>query len=318
MLKIEYNAKSFPKSIYGGPLQGKKTLITDWHEVVWAAITVGKRNSAQISSHGALSLYEIINRSTLVWLTLKQNANKLEKSSVYTYMDPTEKTFVSFSLGMIMSKLFALRLLGIPWLEHVSSVNSSVVTKTQTKSRPDLIGLNKRKEYIIFEAKGRSNNFDSAVQAKAKNQTKVIHKIVSLQPGSLQPVSLQPVLRVACQSYFNNSLEVCIEDPDDIQEEPINIEISEIDYFESYYSIFKSILITDQSLLKKIGIQIAFSSSLHSALKKRKYEALFNVAKKKDVYFDKDGFKCFPDGLKIKLDPTLWGDELLAVEPDQR
>lgn len=198
--------------------------------------------------------------------------------------------------------------LGIPWLEHVSSVNSSVVTKTQTKSRPDLIGLNKRKEYIIFEAKGRSNNFDSAVQAKAKNQTKVIHKIGSLQP----------VLRVACQSYFNNSLEVYIEDPEDIQEEPINIEISETDYFESYYSIFKGILRTDQSLLKQIGIQIAFSSSLHSALKKRKYEALFNVAKKKDVYFDKDGFKCFPDGLKIKLDPTLWGDELLAVEPDQR
>ncbi|MGL6004020.1 hypothetical protein [Aeromonas sobria] len=308
MLKIEYNAKSFPKSIYGGQLQGKNTLITDWHEVVWAAITVGKRNSAQISSHGALSLYEIINRSTLVWLTLKQNANKLEKSSVYTDMDPTEKTFVSFSLGMIMSKLFALKLLGIPWLEHVSSVNSSVVTKTQTKSRPDLIGLNKRKEYIIFEAKGRSNNFDSAVQAKAKNQTKVIHKIGSLQP----------VLRVACQSYFNNSLEVYIEDPEDIQEEPINIEISETDYFESYYSIFKGILRTDQSLLKQIGIQIAFSSSLHSALKKRKYEALFNVAKKKDVYFDKDGFKCFPDGLKIKLDPTLWGDELLAVEPDQR
>ncbi|ELM3615339.1 hypothetical protein RYR54_000952 [Aeromonas sobria] len=308
MLKIEYNAKSFPKSIYGGQLQGKNTLITDWHEVVWAAITVGKRNSAQISSHGALSLYEIINRSTLVWLTLKQNANKLEKSSVYTDMDPTEKTFVSFSLGMIMSKIFALKLLGIPWLEHVSSVNSSVVTKTQTKSRPDLIGLNKRKEYIIFEAKGRSNNFDSAVQAKAKNQTKVIHKIGSLQP----------VLRVACQSYFNNSLEVYIEDPEDIQEEPINIEISETDYFESYYSIFKGILRTDQSLLKQIGIQIAFSSSLHSALKKRKYEALFNVAKKKDVYFDKDGFKCFPDGLKIKLDPTLWGDELLAVEPDQR
>lgn len=308
MLKIKYNAKAFPKSLYGKPLQGVNTLSTDWHEIIWAAITVGKRNSVQISSHGVFSLFEIINRSSLIWMSLKQNSNQLEKSDVYLEMDPTEKVFVSFSLGMVMSKLFALKLLGIPWLEHVANVNSSISTKTTTKSRPDLIGLNVRKEFVIFEAKGRTNNFNNAAQVTAKGQTKVIHKIGAVQP----------VLRVACQSYFKNTLEVFIEDPEEIQEEPIDIKVVEHDYFKSYYSIFQKLTEEDLSQLKPIGVEIQFSETLSEAFKTGKYEALFEGASEDKVYFDNDGFKCFPDGLKIKLDTDLWNEELLKMEPDLR
>ncbi|ELP5903215.1 hypothetical protein QTV49_005282 [Vibrio vulnificus] len=308
MLKIKYNAKAFPNSLYGKHLQGVNTLRTDWHEIIWAAITVGKRNSVQISSHGVFSLFEIINRSTLIWMSLKQNSNQLEKSDVYLDMDPTEKVFVSFSLGMVMPKLFALRLLGIPWLEHVANVNSSISTKTATKSRPDLIGLNVRKEFVIFEAKGRTNNFDNAAQATAKGQTKVIHKIGAVQP----------VLRVACQSYFKNTLEVFIEDPEELQEEPIDIEVLEHDYFKSYYSIFQTLTEEDLSQLKPIGVEIRFSETLSEAFKTGKYEALLEGVNEDKVYFDNDGFKCFPDGLEIKLDTDLWNEELLKMEPDLR
>ncbi|MCF4172730.1 hypothetical protein [Vibrio sp. McD22-P3] len=308
MLEIEYKARAFPKSLYGKKLQGRHTLITDWHEVIWAAITVGKRNSAQISTHGVFSIYEIINRSTLIWSTLKQNAKKLEKSGIYTDMDPTEKVFVSFSLGMVMSKLFALKLLGVPWLEHVANVNSSITTKKQTKSRPDLIGLNPRKEFVIFEAKGRTNNFDNAAQRTAKEQTKVIHKIGMSQP----------ILRVACQSYFKNSLKVFIEDPEEIQDESINIEVSEKDYFQSYYSLFQNFMRTEQILLKPVGVEIGFSDALVKAFVSGNYEDLVMEAQEKELSFDNKGFKCFPDGLKIKLDPDLWSDELLEIEPEQR
>ncbi|MEE1672441.1 hypothetical protein SNR37_001762 [Agarivorans aestuarii] len=308
MLKIKYKAKAFPKSLYGKYLQGEHTLSTDWHEIIWAAITVGKRNSVQISSHGVFSLFEIINRSTLIWMSLKQNSNQLEKSGVYLDMDPTEKVFVSFSLGMVMSKLFALRLLGIPWLEHVANVNSSISTKTTTKSRPDLIGLNVRKEFVIFEAKGRTNNFNNLAQTTAKGQTKVIHKIGTVQPA----------LRVACQSYFKNTLEVFIEDPEEIQDEPIDIEVLKHDYFKSYYSIFQKLTEEELSQLKPIGVEIRFSETLSEAFKAGKYEVLFEGVSEDKVYFDKDGFKCFPDGLKIRLDADLWNEELLKMEPDLR
>ncbi|HIF9121012.1 TPA: hypothetical protein ACX6O4_001455 [Photobacterium damselae] len=308
MLKIKYKAKAFPKSLYGKLLQGENTLNTDWHEIIWAAITVGKSNSVQISSHGVFSLFEIINRSSLIWMTLKQSSNQLEKSSVYLDMDPTEKVFVSFSLGMVMSKLFALRLLDIPWLEHVANVNSSISTKIMTKSRPDLIGLSVRNEFVIFEAKGRTNNFNNAAQTTAKEQTKVIHKIGADQP----------VLRVACQSYFKNTLEVFIEDPEEIEEKTIDIDVLKDDYFRSYYSIFQKLAEEELSQLKSIGVEIRFSEALSQAFKTGKYETLFKETNKDIIYFDNDGFKCFPDGLKIKLDSDLWNEELLKMEPDLR
>ena len=66
MLKIKYTAKAFPKCLYGAHLQGAHTLSTDWHEIIWAAITVGKRNLVQIGSNGVFSRAEIINRSVLL------------------------------------------------------------------------------------------------------------------------------------------------------------------------------------------------------------------------------------------------------------
>ncbi len=47
------------------------------------------------------------------------------------------------------------------------------------------------------------------------------------------------------------------------------------------------------------------------------YTAIEGVKEDK-VYFDNDGFKCFPDGLKIRLDTDLWNEELLKMEPDLR
>lgn len=306
MLKIKYEARAFPKSLDGKELNGTHTLSTDWHEIIWAAITVGKRNSAQISSHGIYSIYEIINRSTLVWSNLKQNSNHLEQTTVYRNMDPTEKVFVSFSLGMVMSKLFALKLLEVSWLEHVANVNSSITTKTQTKSRPDLIGLNARGDYVIFEAKGRTNSFDQKAQITAKEQTKVIDKIGAIKP----------ILRVACQSYFKNVLEVRIEDPEEIQEESIDIEVSEKEYFQLYYSLFQRLTEQELELLKPVGIEIGFTDTLIEALKSREFKEL--TTKTKEPYFDNNGFKCFPDGLKIKLNPELWSEQTLEMEPEQR
>ncbi|HIF9443475.1 TPA: hypothetical protein ACX6SK_003788, partial [Photobacterium damselae] len=72
------------------------------------------------------------------------------------------------------------------------------------------------------------------------------------------------------------------------------------------------------SQLKSIGVEIRFSEALSQAFKTGKYETLFKETNKDIIYFDNDGFKCFPDGLKIKLDSDLWNEELLKMEPDLR
>ena len=204
MIDIKYKAESFSKELYGSKLHGKKTLSVDWHDLVWAAVTVGKRNRAQITKNGIYSIYEIINRSSLIWFSLRLESGQLVKTDIYKEMDPTEKVFVSFSLGMAIAKLFSEKLLNTPWLEHVANIDKSISISKKTKSRPDLIGLNHRREFLVVEAKGRTNNFDKNAQNTAKNQTKVI-SMVAGQP---------PVLRVASQSYFKDYLKVYFEDPE--------------------------------------------------------------------------------------------------------
>lgn len=256
MLEIKYKASHFPITIYGRKLSGVHVLSTDWHEIIWSAITVGKKNASDINKHGKYSIYEIMSRAMLIWTSLKSSKGYLEKSSVYQNMDPTEKGFVSFSLGMTMSKLLASKLLNVHWLEHVANINTSVTTRVETKSRPDLIGLNARKEFVIIEAKGRSNAFNYDAQSKAKRQTRVINRVDNKQP----------VLRVASQSYFENFLEVEFEDPEDINPDSIDVETSLETYFEKYYSIFYNLDNESYGLLKSMGIEISLSDELSLAI----------------------------------------------------
>ena len=306
MIKIHYMADDFPKKIYGKQLSGSHTLFTDWHEVIWAAITVGKRNTRHITKHGIYSAYEIINRAMLIWTSLKLESNFLQKTDVYKEMDPTEKVFVSFSLGMTMSKLLACRLLGVHWLQHVAYVNKNISTRKTTRSRPDLIGLNKRHDFVVFEAKGRSNKYDDAAQITAKNQTKVISKISGRYP----------VLRVACQSYFDENLRVYIQDPEDISINSLEVETDLNHYLKGYYSLFDDLDDVNTTFLKSIGIEIDFSESLSLALKK---ESFYNFRSNiEQPEFDKYDFKCFPDGIKIKLNNEIWSNERLSLEPKNR
>jgi len=320
MIKIPYVAKAFPKSIYGSLLQGNKSLSIDWYDLIWAAITVGKKNKSQISKHGIYSIYEIINRSTLVWTSLKSDSSDLVKTDIYKDMDPTEKAFISFSLGMMVSKLFSDKLLNVPWLEHISNFSGTLKTYGKTKSRPDLIGLNNRGEYVIVEAKGRTNEFDSIAQLKAKSQSKVIASV----GGN------KPILRVASQSYFKNCLKVHFEDPEGIDEESIDLEISEDDFFRTYYGRFSSLTENDLSLLKPLGIQLSFTKELAECFKLDNYSKL--IVKEKNGseddtdsadaadtgYIDNTGFKVFSDGLMIKLKPEIWGESNMNLEPKVR
>lgn len=306
MLKIKYTASHFPKTIYGNKLVGTHTLLTDWHEIIWAAITVGKRNATEVSKHGKYSAYDIMSRAMLVWTSLKSSGGYLEKSSVYQDMDPTEKGFVSFSLGMAISKLFMSKLLNVHWLVHVANINNSIKTRTKTQSRPDLIGLTTKKEFVIVEAKGRSNGFNLKAQTKAKEQTKVISTIDSKNPK----------LRVASQCYFDDFLEVCIEDPEDIIQDAIEVETDFNIYFEKYYGFFYNLENEELDLLKSIGIEISLSNDLAIAIRDNSFKN-FNV-RNDSPPLDESGFRCFPDGIKIKLNPDFWAEEALELEPENR
>ncbi len=217
---IPYKAVGFGPSIRAGNLS------VTWAELVWGAVTYGKSSSCYHLKHPGHSRAEKKYRTYLLYTCLTQKDSNLFKSGLYAEMDQTEKGAASYFLGMTLTKLFAGRLLGTPLLWHVST-SSQAISFIPGKSRPDLIGCSSRlNEWIVAEAKGRSDGFDSSALSKAKAQSQMITTINGKAPK----------FRFGSESYFSPHLCIELEDPPAIKKAaPVEFKIAEA--VGEYYSI---------------------------------------------------------------------------------
>mgnify|MGYP007088122501 CR=1 FL=1 len=154
-------------------------------------MTMGKPGVAFLFSHGWHSVSDLVVRSHTVYANLRGSSKYIEKSSLYAGLDPTEKSGVSYFMGMVAAKVLGARLLDTPWLFHVSLIQAlggSVVLKA--KSEPDLVGLRRNRQWIVAEAKGRTWGYSASVMTAAKQQTRQLRTINGQYPS----------LRVAIQA----------------------------------------------------------------------------------------------------------------------
>ena len=88
-LQIRYTSQDFPSGIV--PAWG--SLQTDWDDLLWAAVTVGRPNTAYVFRHGLASLYEALFRLSLVHMALEQrpSARSFCRTRAFKALDPTEK-----------------------------------------------------------------------------------------------------------------------------------------------------------------------------------------------------------------------------------
>lgn len=164
-MEITYNSQNFPRR-FGADFQGTHQLQFTVQELMWSAITVGRANLIDVLINGIYSEYEILYRASILVANLALNGTRLVKSSAYEYLDPSEKSAVSYFLGLTFTKLLSAKLLNIPWLLHIDvyrdqfSRNGQAFGFGSSRSRPDLIGLNNRRSWAIMESKGRTNTMD--------------------------------------------------------------------------------------------------------------------------------------------------------------
>ncbi len=162
-------------------------------ELFWAAITVGRPCLQDVLAHGQYSLYEILGRWGMIRanLTLEPTSSSLHNSEAFKALDPTEKAWVNFSLGMVFTKIFAEKVLGMPWLMHFKWFAGAHSVKVRRgKSTPDFIGLDPATgEYHVLEAKGRNSGFAQTVLDGAKEQANRVvnidNKACKLHIGAL-------------------------------------------------------------------------------------------------------------------------------------
>jgi hypothetical protein len=223
---ITYTAQGFPPSA-GRKLQGSRTERFTWAELVHAAITVGRKNWTDVLQHGNYSLLEILWRTAMLRGNLRGTSGRIARSSAYRGLDRSEKGAVSFFLGLCAAKLFAERLLDVPWLLHLDVYRALVNPTFTTSKRPDFVGMDAVGHWIVAEAKGRTGKAPPGLLDKAKSQT-----------GALSTVSGQlPVLRVAIATFFSSGfLEVQLCDPVDSEKTAVPLLIDPEELARAYYA----------------------------------------------------------------------------------
>lgn len=266
MPKIKYRPSGFPP---GSPSNLLKTQDLDitLAEFIWGCITVGKFGLLDLTYFGVKSFHEIFFKWHLLFANLDITKGRFSKTFLYENLDPTEKAVVSYYLGMTCAKVFADRRLNTPWLYHVSKINLLTITFHPGDSRPDLIGDDINGNWIVVEAKGRTNRCCSKTMLAAKKQTLQINKI----NGKL------PIFRVAFQSYFNKYLELAVNDPPEPDRNAKNLNFDEAFAIRQYYEYLVNILIDSNASrdtkhgsiriieFKEIGLTVGLLESIIGA-----------------------------------------------------
>jgi hypothetical protein len=222
---IEYESEGFAAG--AAVANGKATLSTNWNELLWAALTVGRPNRQYVFKNGNASMYEAVFRLSMMRMALEQNSPaswRLRRTDAAKTLDPSEKGAVNYFLGLVVCKLFADRLLNAPWMMHLDIWRSQLGAVLTGRSRPDLVGkIRGGNSWIALECKGRVSKPDSDSKNKAKDQAL---RLVSVN-------GVAPSLHIGGFAYFRSDvLQFYWRDPTPERpiKNPIHVEVAESDW----------------------------------------------------------------------------------------
>lgn len=246
MTYIPYNAEGFSirQSPAGCTLPGRGTLSTNWCELAWAAITVGRANFTDVTRHNHWSLDEMMYRLLIVKANLAEDKAALCKSPAYSALEASEKGAVSYFIGQTMMHLLVSRCFNILWTLHAKVYGPSYNVQYSSSRRPDFIGQDFAGKWYVLESKGRSREFNQ----KAMNDAKIQTAGVSINGKS-------PHLSIVCQSHFTKSdmlnLRVAASA---IKKDSLDRSIPELLLAQHHYHIVASALIHNVNSLKRVRV----------------------------------------------------------------
>lgn len=226
-MRVGYTASGYPAH-YGPSLVGTQLLDITWGELVWASVTVGRQGWRDVFANGRYSIHQAIFRESMIYANLRENSRGLlARSAAYADLDPSEKSAVSYFLGLTLSRLMCHRFFNIAWLMHLDRYTALLRPRLSGRSRPDLVGMNNRRDWIIAESKGRSNGLLLNDLTKAKAQTRKLRMVAGAYPA----------LRCAIVTHFKgNTLHVTTADPEGWDKEASDLELNPDDFMRDYYS----------------------------------------------------------------------------------
>lgn len=211
----------------GEAFTARGEIVFSWEELCRAAVTVGRRSWADVLEFGTYSIFEIMWRLAILRANLvEQRDGTLRKSRAFERLDPSEKSSISYFLGLVVTKLIADKLFGVTWLLHLDVYFQQLNPTLRLPNRPDFVGLNTTNLWVVIESKGRTGGVPTTLMASAKLQTRSLRNV----GGEL------PVLRAAVASYFSGkNLRARIRDPEAYVDNAPDVPVDPKEFIRAYY-----------------------------------------------------------------------------------
>lgn len=183
-MAIVVRVAGFPTP-YRGLNTAGKTIKVSTADVARAAVTVGGPvdGTAWRRTQRRVGIIATVHAA----LAEKRGTHPIRTSTLYERLETTEKSGVSFRLGMAFAAVVAEGILEIKVLEHLNHSNS-ILFPRGGKRRADLFGLDARGDCHVIEAKSRTHGHDRDLVDYAKSQAANI-KVVDVSTGPYTPVT---------------------------------------------------------------------------------------------------------------------------------
>lgn len=273
-------------------------------------------------SHGVTSVWEWIHRVSVIPAYVRNTwAGELFRSALAESLDRSEKMLLSYVLGQALTGIFCEQRLHLTHLMHVDRyANRWGVVFGGGRSRPDLFGPTATGEWVVAEAKGRSNGMESGLARKLRDQKGMVREVEGRPPAvSLGCVAHFPPL----SSGLRGPLRVEAVDPD-LDEEAVALDISKDKYFRAYYEPFVSAinmgqpsgLSSDDVLVADfptIGLSVGMLRNLYAAvqLPDESLPPWSDLLMQGSVAKVAGGASARPDGTFVR---ASWSDQLGAAD----
>lgn len=167
-------------------------------ELLHAIITCGMPIQRLTAAYPEKRRLEVLYKLFLVETALDTEGDRLKKARKIAYLDSSEKSVISYYMGMFFTKMISSRLYGTDYLTQLNLIRKpdekEFIDFFASEWRPEMIGYRPGAQtWSVWEAKGGSNRREQALK-KGAQQLEAI--------GTVNGAGPDP--GVVCMTYYDH------------------------------------------------------------------------------------------------------------------
>lgn len=200
-------------------------------ELLHAVVTCGMPIQRMTAGFFSKKRLELTYKLFLAETALDTEGDRIKKAKRIAYLDSSEKSVMSYYMGMFLTKLISKRMYDTDYLTHLNLIEKAdgdgFIDFFNSEWRPDMIGLQVTDQaWSVWEAKGGSNRREQALK-KGSQQAAAIASINGKIPS---PAAV-------CMTYYDHGF-LCgvVREPEKTEEKHREeVRFAKEDFFRAYY-----------------------------------------------------------------------------------